>query len=94
MVQEAVSFGAVEHVNEGALGYARPSFVTCIVSSVIYAGYVGFITAVTTNVALIWTSDTVYGMCLGIGTWFIWRHTEWSRKRGALTLHPQGEAER
>lgn len=78
----------------GALGYARPSFVTCIVSSVIYAGYVGFITAVTTNVAVIWTSDTVYGMCLGIGTWFIWRHTEWSRKRGALTLHPQGEAER
>lgn len=77
----------------GALGFARPSFITCIASSVVYVAYVAFITAATTSVALIWTSDTVYGFCLGLGTWYIWRHVEWSpaRGEGRRILKPEGE---
>ena len=77
----------------GALGFARPSFWITTASSAVYALYVAWITSVTTSVALIWTSDTVFGAGLGIGAWLVWRRAAWQTSIPAeKRLYPQGEA--
>lgn len=57
----------------GTLGFARPSFWVAISSACVYAVYVGILAQVTTSPAVLWTSDLVYGVVLGIGTWIVWR---------------------
>lgn len=76
----------------GALGFAKPSFVICAGASVVYAFYVALIVSLTENLALVWTSDLVFGLAIGIGFLCLWRRTEWSLSRGdRAPVVPQGE---
>lgn len=75
----------------GAMGFAKAAFRLSIVSAVVYALYTAFITSATSNIALIWTADTVYGATLGFGAWRVWRRGDWQRSlaANARPLHPE-----
>lgn len=56
-----------------SLGLARETFRVTMLSALVYALYVGGLSQTTTSVPLFWTSDAVYSLGLGLGSWFVWR---------------------
>lgn len=75
----------------GAMGFAKAAFRLSLAAAAVYAAYTAFITSATSNIALIWTADTVYGAVLGFGAWLVWRRGDWQETPAAKArpLHPQ-----
>ena len=65
----------------GGMGLTKESSVATMAAAVLYLGYIWVVTAVSQNVAVVWTADYVYYLTAGVVLLRYWREGTWRHRR-------------
>ena len=59
------------------MGLTKETSIASMTSVIFYVVYIFFITQVSDNVAVVWTSEYIYNITIGVVCWYFFRQHRW-----------------